>query len=392
VATAISNNMTNYNASYFFVVTNCLGMTLQILKQAINDLVECEQGRVQNLALLENYLLLGGTVILGICYLLILLLLLTIDKPLNTLWEYVQIKAILNYGEVKQTLIERLVSYHQESETAETETQLVNLKSRQPIYFRHSLRYILRFSVLFAIGAIFYTVTIYVFFDEIQKYLLYRPLLSSLLLIRRIQISELMFYTLENEMQITVAGLSNEFPLFSGFNTPPNMVNELISEMGKSRALLTSPGCERLMSSSVWESIFQQLNGYQNFMQLGSYAGTTFLIQQSYVIVFNGAVDSVRSIFNYFSNVTEFITFSVVISDKINQDSSDIIILQLNKLIYFTAFSCLLLVVMYFTYFYPFLNSEIKAVKIITQVLTMLPSEASIHRNSNMGMTAAMTK
>ena len=80
----LSKNSLDYSNYLFFLVFNCFGPTFQVLNIAIEDLVKCEQNRVNDLEVLKNIFLYSGIGILGGSFLFLTLYLLTIDSSLDS--------------------------------------------------------------------------------------------------------------------------------------------------------------------------------------------------------------------------------------------------------------------------------------------------------------------
>ncbi|OMJ66992.1 hypothetical protein SteCoe_35975 [Stentor coeruleus] len=369
----IEKNENNYENNMFFVLFNSLGSSFQQTNLALVNLVECELARVNDLSMTKNYLLIGAVIILSISAIIMSLYLLSIDKCLNILWEYLRKRAHSGYYEVKHLVTERLMQYHNEVENTDHESDNFNYKSITEIKFRHSFRYMGRFSLLFIFGALFYAVSIFVFYENIHNYLIYRPTLIHILMKRRVEMTEVCIYTLEYELGNSTFSTSYRFPYFNNLGEPKQAAENVMNSIVSTRKILRDPNIVKLMSEKLKTKLYKNIPGVSTFISLGTFRGLAYLVQEAHYLVFNNMPDSLESIKTFFSQVLEYNNLSLDVSSMANSDSKAKIENQLQKLIYFNSCCCFFLCVMYFLYFYPFLAREIALVRKITKILLIIP-------------------
>lgn len=374
----IEKNDNNYDVHLFFIIFNSLGSSFQQTNLALKNLVTCELDRVGELSTTKNYLLIAAIVILAASALFMVFYLLSIDKCLNVLWEYVRKRVHSGYFEVKHLVTERLIQYHNEIESVENETEHIDYKNKKELKFWHSFLYISRFSMLFLFGVLFFGVSVFVFYDNIHGYLIYRPTLVYTLMQRRIEMTEICIYTLEYELGNSTLSVSYRFPMFNSLKEPKQAAEDAMDSIITTRKVLRENGITKLMSSELSTKIYERIYGASTFISLGTFRGLGFLVQEAHYIVFNNLSDSLETLKNFFSQVLEYNTISESVSLTANNDSKEIIANQLNKLIYFNGFCCFFLCMIYLLYFYPFLSGEIDLVRKITKILMIIPQTIEV--------------
>ncbi|OMJ95621.1 hypothetical protein SteCoe_862 [Stentor coeruleus] len=372
IISQIKNGEQNYDKNFFFIIFNCLGSSFEQANNAIKGLEDCEYNRVEELTITKNYLLIAGVGITGIALLFIIVYLLSIDKHLNSLWQYLRKRVKNGHCEVKNMISDRLCNYHSVFDVHNKEDDEV--KEWTEISYKHSLHYLMRFSLIFVLGAVLYIVSAVVFFEHIHVNLINRPKLISILIQRRIQLTELCIYSLETELATREDSLIDMFPNFDSFIPTSLTITNIVDNIILTRKILIKDEIKSLMSTDLYSYIFEYLPDTPHFLVFGTFRGLAFLIQESYFISFNNAKDTQETLENFFEQVIEFNKITEMTSSLANDNSKKIIEEQLNNLIYFISASCLILIAVYFAYFYPYLCSEIHVVKNITKILLILPS------------------
>jgi hypothetical protein len=269
---------------------------------------------------------------------------------------------------------DRLCNYHSEFDVHNKEDDEV--REQFELNYKHSFYYLARFSVIFGLGAVFYIVSALVFFEHIHVNLLNRPILVSTLIQRRIQLTELCIYSLENELSNTENSLLNKFPIFDSFIPISYAVSNVVNNVILTRKKLTANDIKKLMSSDLYGYLFEYVPDASYFLNFGTFRSLAFLLQESYFITFNNVQDSQETLIIFFQQANEFNKVTEITTDLASNSSKKIIEEQLNNLIYFISASCLLLVIIYWGYIYPYLCSEIRVVKNITKILLILPNSS----------------
>lgn len=370
----MGNGDNDYKKNFFFIIFNCLGSSFEQANNAKKELAKCEYDRVENLTLTKNYLLIAGVGIASCALLFIAVYLVSIDKHLNSLWQYLRKRVKNGYCEVKNSISDRLCNYHSVFDVHNKEDD--EIKDHNEMNYRHSFHYLARFSVIFGLGAVFYIVSAVVFFEHIHVNLINRPILISTLIQRKIQLTELCIYSLETELSSTENSLLSMFPNFDSFIPTSSAITNVVDNVILTRKILTTNDIKKLMSSDLYSYIFEHIPDASFFLNLGTFRGLAFLLQESYFISFNNVKDSQETLIIFFQRVNEFNKVTEMTTSLASSNSKNMIEDQLNNLIYFISASCLVLIIIYWAYIYPHLCSEIRIVKNITKILLILPNSS----------------
>lgn len=369
---------TNYENELFFIIFNAFGNSFKHIYKAVQGLADCEIARVEKLSSVDNSLMFAGVGILSVAFTFITVYLLTIDVYLNNLWETLHKRVMSGFIEVKLRITERLAHYHDLVEYSDSESQTHLSKNQKKVHFRHSLRYLLRFSILFISAAIFYIISAFVFNESIHKFLYYRPLLTSTLIQRKIKTNELCFFTLENEFQYTNASISKLYPYFYPMQDIHNSIYELVDLIESTKITLRNSNIMKFMSADVKELVYEKYDGMKAFMKLGSFRALSFLMQESLFIAMDNGINEFSVIEDFFKEVKEYSEVTKAIGNKVDNDSKNFIDLQVSNLIYFTSAFCVMWLGLYIGFYIPYLSNEVNITKYITKLLMIIPNRFKI--------------
>jgi hypothetical protein len=269
-------------------------------------------------------------------------------------------------------ITERLSEYHNEQDLLENELDSTSFKNSTKFKFRHSLRYLSQFLILFTVGVIFFTVNTFVFYQDIQNYLAYRPIIVSM---RQLRLTELCFYTIENECTGGSLSLIEIYPNNTVFGDTITIYNNVIADMNSILSIYKDQNVLKLMSGTLQQYIYYQIPNVTTFLQYGAYTGTNFVQRESLFIVFNGISDSIPVLLEFLANVADLNSIFEKINKMENDDSKFIIDTKLNNLIYFTAGCCIFLLLLHFVLYCPMFVTEIRVLRRITEILKIIPTK-----------------
>ena len=361
----------------FFITFNGFGQMLSIVNNAISGFAECETNTVINLGSLRIYLMIVAGIILGIIFSFIVFYVISVDKTLNTMWELLRKSIHQNYTNTKQLLLERLSEYHN-SNDVDTEFDSIKHKTSTPLHFLHSLRYLLRLSVIFVFVAIFFALTSSYFFENIYDYMYYKPRLIHTIIQRRLAMTEILFYVYENEIQGTDKSLSVMFPQFNLFNDPVGLYIDAYNLLGATKHVIIEPNIIKLISPALVNYLFWKCPTCSDFQAIGIYPASAFFMFESHFTVFNDEVDSPQVIAG-FAGITISQTNALeVVFTTAGDDSKDKINVQLQTLIDFIGFFCIFIVGVYTFYYRSYFNSEKEVLENIMEMITILPSNQAV--------------
>ncbi|OMJ68132.1 hypothetical protein SteCoe_34507 [Stentor coeruleus] len=370
----ILRNETDYDKELFFLVVNCMGASFRKTVKALDELNMCELLRVEKLGVMRTYLFLAAVGILGCAYGFLTLYFLTIDKHLNTIWEYLRLRVHKSYFDIKQNIKERLINYHNMPEIFDNELDSNLYKNSVPLKYWHSLRFLLRFSILFIFAAIFYIIIAFVFYESIRINLYYRPILISTIVKRKVDMTEITFFTLENEITNTSISLKNLFPNFISLKTEKEISHDIYNFIIDTRKVFRNDNIYNLMSNQLKIYIYESISNSSSFIKLGTFRALAYLVQEAIFIVDNNIDDHIQELEDFCTDVIEYNDVVKITSAMADRDSKDFINSKLHGLIYFTSTCCLFFLVLYAVYYYPLLRSKIILLKRLTKLFVIIPS------------------
>lgn len=367
----------NYSKEMFMVFFNCLGGPLKYTITTIEDLIDCELDRVTNLSSQKTFLLLGGVSIVGTSICILALYLITIDKHLNALWQFLDKRMRTGFLQIRQLISERLSQYHEIYEVPDSEMDGNAIKKKSLLKFKHSLWYLMRFSLIFLFATGFYIVLITFFYDSICRFLEIRPQMVSGLGLRRIQLTEISLFTLENEAIFSGLSIYQTYPFFLNMKPPGMEVNDIINSLKVTSNVIKDPESKIIMSEKLISMILEKISGVSTFLSMGSYRGVTYCTQESLFMLFNRVPDTLKHIVKYLNEVIEFSNITTELAILSDSDSKLFIEEMMKNMIYFTVLCLTALIVAFFIFYYPLINKEIAVLKKLAKLLVILPSSGA---------------
>ena len=375
---SLSNKENDYYGYLFFLTFNCLGNSLQTLNASIEELVLCEISRIDYLKDLKNIFLIIGLCILGASFLFLTFYLLTIDQNLDSVWEALRHRSHRHFFDIREQIIERLSDFHHENDFVDNDLESMNYKKSTPLHFKHSVQYLLKFSILFIITGLVILVTFLVFYENIENSLYSRTGLISTLGERRVLTTELSFYTLENTISGSNFSLYETFKGFNGIPDPVDGFLGVISKINKVMKYYQDPSIKSLMSSSLEQSIYQNNSNTSAFLSFGTYLGLNYLIQESFYLAQNKNPDQSRTFFLDIMTIDSLVTNNFILA---NNNSQAIIQNQLSYLICFDSSSTSFILFVMIAIYTPILMVEIKVLTKIINILKIIPGIKKVSKS-----------
>lgn len=379
----------NYTSSLFFILYNAQGNTFNQINNTIHNLAYCELDRVKSLESITIILIAGGAGIISLVYILITLYILSIDTSLNSLWNYLQKRAVLGYFEVFTSLQERLICYHNMPENLEETTdKSKNFKAN--IKFKHSFRYLGTITWLFLLAGIILLIDHYIFSSKIDSYLSRRPLLLKTVYQRKMQMTLITLNAFDYDILKTNLSINSIFPEFYGLNEPKDTILKIGTTIRGARNFVKEPLSIELMPNSVQVSMFKSLTNTSTFLSNGIFFAAGFMVQECNFIAFNKIQDTELEMNDFFNEIKEFNTKSTEIYDDINVGSKMIIEDKVTDFIYFVSSWCFFYFIIYFIYVFPLFAKEIRTIKDVGKILRILPGLGVAPQGTNLMSTKGL--
>ena len=186
-------------------------------------------------------------------------------------------------------------------------------------------RYIFTISLLIGVGLLLYFLTVYVFYENTDFFLLYRLKFINFLISRRTNIYQISYYAIE------IIADSNSHGLFQRFDNLSVFPDYMIFD------------------------IYYTNSPSTNYLHYGVCSGFSFL-RRYYQLIIN--ILGTNQLDGYLSSIDEFISVYTSLFTISEYNSKTQISNQLNILIYFVICSLVFLIIVTFAYFLPFFTKE----------------------------------
>ena len=227
----VTQNTTNFNPYVFFIIYNAMGESFNKLSEIFLELKNCQLDRLNSLNTLKIELLIAGIIILCATFLALAAYLFFIDKQLNIIWELLRIRVRSSFFDLKENINARLDDIHGKDDFLEIDVDSRILKNKEPLKFRHSLRTISRFSIIFITAAIFILMQCLIFEQNLQNTLWNHPIFMSDIMSRKFLLARISYYVLESRFGSNDNLLNNIYPYYNTISNPQNEVLKIYHQL-----------------------------------------------------------------------------------------------------------------------------------------------------------------
>ncbi|CAG9317123.1 unnamed protein product [Blepharisma stoltei] len=364
----VQNNQT-YSDHVKFIVSNGLGYTFTYANFTMNEIVKCEVNRVKHTGNNIEALLMFGFSALGISVLIIAGYIMMVSKKHDEFWNFVLERAQFSLAHLKGSSIDRLFIVH--GIDYQSDAGVEAGRSRKKIKSNLHKRYIWRVMIFFAIVASYYLLIYCYLYPNCKENMINRPKLLSNFNIRNSLISRLSVFARET----TSPYWSYLLPYSQPSKNPKDSLNETWYELTKKSSELNKKKFLDLMSDELKTKIFEKGSSTLNYLHFGSQSAVFAVKDEIYNILYWQLV-ATYTLYPFLLKVTEVqneIRLEFTLADR---DSKDVINGQLSVIIYTTVIYSLAVVLLYFLYYLPYLNVQIKQLERFGILPTILSMES----------------
>jgi hypothetical protein len=363
----------------FFIVFAGIGQPFKTTKESLRLMKNCDMNRVVYLDQIKNYLMIVAISISAGLAGILTAYLLRNDRVLNQMWNFFRNRAGLSQNDFKRLINDRLIYFHDQKSHEED-----CVRCNKTLRFWHSFGYFKRFFIIFLLTALIYVVTSFVFYDNIHKALYNRPEFMAYVILRRILISEYSLFTCEMKVFYTPLSIRAFYPEFTLQENPFEEFFKTTKDFSTAKSFLRKSEIMSLMSNSLKTQVFERIPNVSPFLSLGTYTGYNFVYQES-LNHLNPDISDPDSIGVYLKKIFELCSVLQKLSSTCNNDSKSLIESELRNFIYFVSSFSLSITLLFFLYYTPFINKEIKTIKILTKIIEFFPERSS-------GLSSGTTK
>ena len=229
-------------------------------------------------------------------------------------------------------------------------------------------KYILAISVLIAIALVLFIVAVYVFYQNIHFLLLYRLNFINFMLLNRLDLFQIYYYTIEIIADANNQGLSQRFDNFTVFPEFLEMLNRKDAELTVLSKVLQSSEIKNNLPVSVSKLSFKTVPGSSDFFHFGAYSGFYFL-REEYSYLISNTKMGLGQLNPYFSELNTMGNILYNLTLISNADSKAQINNELNIMIYFIVGCLLFLFFLTFGYFIPYFSKDQKILESIEMLI-----------------------
>ncbi|CAG9329552.1 unnamed protein product [Blepharisma stoltei] len=352
---------------------NSLGFTYEYANRALDRLVSCEKSRVKSMGdNITSFLITE----FGVMMLFLILLsgfIYFVNRSYDNFLNLFRNTALPKCIDLKHKYVERLSNIH--GVDLDTDNLFRNNKKNQQknenIHSRLFFRYFFRLCVLLMIGLIYILVTKYYLYDDCEIMMIYRPEILKNFIFRRSLLSRIGLWAREIHEPL----LLNYFNQYDISRVPTNEFNKENDEFFSIlKKLVTDKRFMKMISKTSQVGIFEHRDSPYPFIAYGTYTASEVF----YLDAINAASpenSNYKNDLNDFSKNLYILTSGYLKTfSSIDNDSVHAIEYELNFIMYSMISFSILNLLIYFIYYWPFLQFEKKKFGKLEIIASIIPN------------------
>ncbi|CAG9321887.1 unnamed protein product [Blepharisma stoltei] len=356
-----------------FIIINGVGNLYTATNNTLNGLVRCEIDMIYTISEMISMLFIASAIILGVCFSVLAMFIFIISRKYNALWQFIKHLTHLSYHDLRSACLDRLsvvhgIDYNTEDQDAynRSKNTLISLK------FNISKRYLMRLGIFTVFTIIYFFTVNFGLYPKCEDYLITRPNLLRNYLHRRALIPLIDFWTCEailSNINVSTIGKTGNMTFFKN---PHQEAKVAISAFNNAnRQLIDNMS---FMSDELLAKLFETGNiAISKNLQYGSYWYTNILLQDSEIYIDDYDIRAFYKLTAFGSGIQILEQAMTSNFELIDGSSQDLIIGQLNYIIYAIVAYSLISVFLFFLYYLPYINSEVKNLLKIQDIMYLIP-------------------
>ena len=157
--------------SLFYIVANSFKSIDKYLQDAVQEFVDCEKEKVENLDRVANFLVFLAVGVLLICFFVLGWSSKIINYQLHVMWNFVRFHVVESYAQLKQSVTNRLYSVHEDF----YDDYQPCLRGFEEVNFRTSFKFIKRILAFVGISCLYYGLMFLAFYKRSENLLTEKP-------------------------------------------------------------------------------------------------------------------------------------------------------------------------------------------------------------------------
>ncbi|CAG9325531.1 unnamed protein product [Blepharisma stoltei] len=354
-----------------FIVLNSLGFTFQYASTAMQNLVDCETVRIQEIGTNITALLFLGIGILMIFVGALIGYVININKNYDEFWNFIKKVSFLSCLELKRACIERLVTVHGINYEIDGNFEMarpkkMNVKIKSKIY----LKFVWRLCIILAISSAYYTVSKFYLYDKCEESLINRPKLLHNMVYKRSLLSRMSVFARDCTSPSNLLWYTNSY----GFKNSRTEYNWTSMEFKHTNYDIRQKNFLKLMSDDMKRRIFENWDSENAYLKFGTFAASNLMFLDSINIAAKTGLRPIPEYAAYIGNVSALQYALESDFDDIDQDSKNIITQEVNWLIYVNIAFSIVLALIFLLYYLPFIAFEKKSLRKLQVLASVIPN------------------
>ncbi|CAG9320314.1 unnamed protein product [Blepharisma stoltei] len=367
----------NRNESYIkfvkYIVINSVDFSYEYANLTMKGLVDCEIERVNSFGTNIKALLICGMWVLVGFFAIIIGYVIMADRSYNAFWNFMLNNSQVSLIQLKREAIDRLFSYHgidYKSEILENDQK--NMHKHSKIKTGLNRKYILKVMIFVVIALSYYFLMYCYLYAECENSMIKRPKLLSNFNIRRALLARISFFAKD----IYTPYLYQNFKDLYGFSNSYTMLSTSIALLDEKMDEMQKEKYQNLMSNKLLDRIYEKIDSSVRGLDYGSAAANhAALFDARYITKMFPPNNTFMIIYiNFIHKIEDEIGSQFILVDE---NSKDLINSQLANIIICTVCYSIALCFLFFFYYFPYLNNEIRQFSRLLVLPLLLPMEES---------------
>ncbi|CAG9315739.1 unnamed protein product [Blepharisma stoltei] len=365
----------SYSDELKFLQINSLTFTYQYTISALNALTLCESNRIYEQGLWVSVMTFISIGILMLCLAGLIWYIWSLNNKNNSAWNAVKRESHLAYVEFVQACIDRLLLIHNNDDLSFEDIKIQN-KSKNNIKklnTRIYLRFYKTLSVFLFLSFVFYMIIEFWLYSDCKVYMNNRPKLLENFGARLILTTRMSFFAKECH----IPNLIENFESSYDFQNLLSEIYDAADQLKQINERISDNSMQDLISDELKVRLYEHTNSNKNILKYGTVTAIEIIIYESYNVATSEkqALD-INTYEDYIKSIEKDIMTDFLLS---NRDSKNKITHQLDLIFIVTIFYSSISVLMYFIYYWPFLNSEKLKMQKLQLFSTVVPGSHSLY-------------
>ncbi|CAG9317114.1 unnamed protein product [Blepharisma stoltei] len=362
-----------FSSNAKFVFVNGLGNAFHYANLSVSGLVDCEIDRVKNTGTIINILLIFGFGTLGVLVLVIIGYICLVSGKHDEFWNYILNNAQWFVFKLKCEAMDRLATAHGIDQNNSSEAAIDSQKHfnlTRKVKTKLNLQYIWRIMLFFLIAASYYLLIYCYLYPICENSMLNRPKLLYNFINRRQLIVRLSIVSREIYQKYNY----QEIPELYAFENHDIAQDEMVDWLKFEDKEIRKGKYLSIISSELQTRMYENIDSPTKSLREG--------VEVSSIDIISDIESLIYWIYTSIIDINEFLNQIDILQDEIRQeflladrDSIDIINKQLDTIVNVTVIYSIAVCVLFFFYYLPYFNYQIKQLKRFSVLPSILPVE-----------------